>query len=165
MLAQWGVPARLLTLEITESTVMAEPDVAIQVLQDLRLLGVRLSVDDFGVGYSSLSNLNRMPVQELKIDRSFVRDLPESVDSAVITRSIIDLGRNLALDVVAEGVEDRRAWDLLAAMGCVYAQGYFIARPMPPELFLSWLERWDKGLRAPHSAAWVETAAVFPAAS
>ena len=165
MLAQWGVPARLLTLEITESTVMAEPDVAIRVLQDLRLLGVRLSVDDFGVGYSSLSNLNRMPVQELKIDRSFVLDLPESVDSAVITRSIIDLGRNLALDVVAEGVEDRRAWDLLAAMGCVYAQGYFIARPMPPELFLSWLERWDKRLRAPHSAAWVDTAAAFPAAS
>ena len=165
MLAQWGVPARLLTLEITESTVMAEPDVAIRVLQDLRLLGLRLSVDDFGVGYSSLSNLNRMPVQELKIDRSFVLDLPESVDSAVITRSIIDLGRNLALDVVAEGVEDRRAWDLLAAMGCVYAQGYFIARPMPPELFLSWLERWNKGLRAPHPAAWDDADVAFPTAS
>ena len=84
-----------------------------------------------------------MPVHELKIDRSFVLDLADSIDSAVITRSIIDLGRNLALDVIAEGVEDQQAWDLLHDLGCVHAQGYFIARPMAPEVFPAWLERWD----------------------
>ena len=149
LLASYDVPARLLTLEITESSVMADPDAAIEALQHLRELGVRLSVDDFGVGYSSLSNLSRMPVHELKIDRSFVLDLADSLDSAVITRSIIDLGRNLALDVIAEGVEDQQAWDMLSTLGCVHAQGYFIARPMAPDLFPGWLERWDAPRPAP----------------
>jgi diguanylate cyclase (GGDEF)-like protein len=147
LLEESGVPARLLTLEITESTVMAEPDEAMKVLRNLRALGVRLSIDDFGVGYSSLSNLSRMPVHELKIDRSFVHDLADSVDSTVITRSIIDLGRNLGLDVVAEGVEDQQAWDVLAAAGCQLAQGFFLARPMPPGQLSAWLDRWHGGLR------------------
>lgn len=147
LLEESGVPARLLTLEITESTVMAEPDEALMVLRNLRALGVRLSIDDFGVGYSSLSNLSRMPVHELKIDRSFVRDLADSVDSAVITRSIIDLGRNLGLDVVAEGVEDQQAWNVLATSGCQLAQGFFVARPMPPAQLLPWLDRWNGRLR------------------
>jgi len=137
-----GVPAHLLTLEITESTVMADPEVALRSLKNLRDLGVRLSIDDFGVGYSSLSNLSRMPVQELKIDRSFVTDLSDNLDNAVIVRSIIDLGRNLALDVVAEGVERLQEWEQLRQMGCHQAQGYFVARPMPPELLPGWLRKW-----------------------
>ena len=162
LLARWDVPAELLTLEITEGTVMADPDVAIGVLQSLRDLGIRLSVDDFGVGYSSLANLNRMPVQEVKIDRTFVQNLSESVDSAVITRSIVDLGRNLALDVVAEGVEDLQAWDLLAAMNCQYAQGYFLARPMPPERFAAWHAQWIPPWLATKPTGWAQTTAVVP---
>ncbi len=160
LLAEYDVAARMLTLEITESSVMADPDAAIEALQQLRAIGVRLSVDDFGVGYSSLSNLSRMPVHELKIDRSFVLDLADSIDSAVITRSIIDLGRNLALDVIAEGVEDQQAWDMLSALGCVHAQGYFIARPMPPEVFPAWLQRWDvpRPVPLPREPAEVQTA-------
>jgi diguanylate cyclase (GGDEF)-like protein len=152
LLVEAEVPARLLTLEITESTVMADPELAVRSLQSLRALGVRLSVDDFGVGHSSLSNLRRLPVQELKIDRSFVAALGNDVDSAVIVRSIVDLGRNLALDVVAEGVETKLAWDRLQAMGCQVAQGYFVARPMAPELLLGWLQRWNRQHPAAPSA-------------
>jgi EAL domain-containing protein (putative c-di-GMP-specific phosphodiesterase class I) len=144
LLVEADVPARLLTLEITESTVMADPELAVRSLHALRTLGVRLSVDDFGVGHSSLSNLRRLPVLELKIDRSFVAALGSDVDSAVIVRSIVDLGRNLALDVVAEGVETKLAWDRLQAMGCQVAQGYFVARPMAPDLLLAWLTRWNR---------------------
>ena len=144
LLMEAGVPSRLLTLEITESTVMADPEQAIRSLQALRDLGVRLSIDDFGVGYSSLSNLSRLPVHELKIDRSFVADQAEAANNAVIIRSIVDLGRNLALDVVAEGVETQTAWQWVEQLGCHYAQGYLVSRPMPPDDLLDWLARWRK---------------------
>jgi diguanylate cyclase (GGDEF)-like protein len=143
LLAEHDVPAHLLTLEITEGSVMADPAEAIQALQQLRELGVRLSVDDFGVGYSSLANLSRLPVHELKIDRGFVASDADLAVNAVIIRSIVELGRNLALDVVAEGVESRQTWDWLREVGCHHAQGYWINRPMAPGAFVPWLDRWE----------------------
>lgn len=132
------VPADDLILEITESTIMADPDRAMEVLTQLGGMGVRLAIDDFGTGYSSLAYLKRLPANEIKIDKSFVLRMSEDQDDATIVRSIVDLGHNLGLEVVAEGVEDCEAWNLLAALGCDMAQGYFISPPLPaPEL-----ERW-----------------------
>jgi diguanylate cyclase (GGDEF)-like protein len=138
-LRRHGLDPGHLTLEITESSVMADPRRTLGVLEQLRALGVALSVDDFGTGYSSLSYLKRLPVQEVKIDKSFVLALADNPEDESIVRSIVDLGANLGLSVVAEGVEDQRAWDLLAAMGCTYAQGYFLGRPMPTPDLLPWL--------------------------
>jgi EAL domain-containing protein (putative c-di-GMP-specific phosphodiesterase class I) len=96
-------------------------------------------VDDFGTGYSSLSYLKRLPVQEVKIDRSFVRDLVREPDSEVIVRAVTDLGRSLHLDVVAEGVEDLATWRRLGELGAITVQGYYLSRPMPPAAFPQWL--------------------------
>jgi len=147
LLAHHGVPARLLTLEITESTVMSDPDLAVVSLQRLRDLGVRIAIDDFGIGYSSLANLRRLPVQELKIDKSFLRDVGDDPDGLTIVRSIIDLGRNLGLDVVAEGVELQSTWARLADLGCQQAQGYLVARPMAPGQLPSWCRQWEERRR------------------
>jgi diguanylate cyclase len=125
------VPPGLLVLEITESAVMAEPDHALDVLGRLHTLGVGLAVDDFGTGYSSMAYLKELPIDELKIDRSFVSQMATSPSDAVIVRSTIDLGHNLGLRVVAEGVETQHAWDELAALGCDTAQGYLLGRPVP----------------------------------
>ena len=130
-LATWQVPADLLVLEITESAVMADPDHALEVLGRLHHLGVGLAVDDFGTGYSSMAYLKELPVDELKIDRSFVSQMATSPSDAVIVRSTIDLGHNLGLRVVAEGVENQHAWRQLSALGCDIAQGYYLGRPMP----------------------------------
>jgi EAL domain-containing protein (putative c-di-GMP-specific phosphodiesterase class I) len=100
---------------------------------------VRTSIDDFGTGYSSLSYLRELPVHALKIDRSFITDLIHEPESEAIVRSIIELARNLRLETVAEGVEDRRVCDLLARLGCHYAQGFALARPMPADDMLRWL--------------------------
>jgi diguanylate cyclase (GGDEF)-like protein len=137
------VPADRLTLEVTESSVMADPPRAVALLHQLRDLGVRLSVDDFGTGYSSLSYLKRLPVHEVKIDRSFVAGLPEQGEDIVIVRAIIDLGHHLGLEVVAEGVEDQATWDLLASMGCDLVQGWHLARPMPAAELQPWLHTRD----------------------
>jgi diguanylate cyclase (GGDEF)-like protein len=139
LLRRHGVPAGRLTLEVTEGSVMADPGRAIALLHELRELGVRLSVDDFGTGYSSLSYLKRLPVHEVKIDRSFVTTLGVENDDAAIVRAIIDLGRHLGLDVVAEGVEDQASWNLLRSMNCDLVQGWHLARPMPTEELASWL--------------------------
>jgi EAL domain-containing protein (putative c-di-GMP-specific phosphodiesterase class I) len=125
------VPPGLLVLEITESAVMAEPDRALEVLGRLHTLGVGLAVDDFGTGYSSMAYLKELPIDELKIDRSFVSQMATSPSDAVIVRSTIDLGHNLGLRVVAEGVETQHAWVELAALGCDTAQGYLLGRPVP----------------------------------
>jgi len=126
------VAAGDLSLEITESAMMADPPRAAQMLRRLQERGVALSVDDFGTGYSSLAYLTQLPVGEIKIDKSFVMGMAaESAEDAVIVRSTNDLGHNLGLKVVAEGVEDQRTFDQLAAIGCDTAQGYFMARPMP----------------------------------
>jgi diguanylate cyclase (GGDEF)-like protein len=139
LLRRHGVPAERLTLEVTEGSVMADPTRGVAVLHQLRDLGVRLSVDDFGTGYSSLSYLQRLPVQEVKIDRSFVTGLSTGNENVAIVRAIIDLGRHLGLEVVAEGVEDGATWDLLASMRCDLVQGWHLARPMPTGELPGWL--------------------------
>jgi EAL domain-containing protein (putative c-di-GMP-specific phosphodiesterase class I) len=139
MLHAHQVAPGALLLEITESAVMENPEEAISNLKELRDMGVRLSIDDFGTGFSSLTYLKRMPVHEVKIDRSFVMDMATNDEDAKIVRSIVDLGRNLGLAVVAEGVENQAAYDLLVATGCHMAQGYFISRPLPTTALTSWL--------------------------
>jgi diguanylate cyclase (GGDEF)-like protein len=140
-LERWRVPPQRLILEVTEGAVMTDPDRAIAVLRELKVLGVRLSIDDFGTGYSSLAYLKLLPVHEVKIDRSFITGLSSSSEDHAIVRSIITLGTNLGLDVVAEGVEDQDTYDLLAAMGCTKVQGWHIARPMPVDAATAWLGR------------------------
>ena len=110
-------------------------------LERLSAMGIRLSVDDFGTGYSSLAYLKRLPVSEIKVDRSFVMNMDEDEDDATIVRSTIDLGRNLGLDVVAEGVESEQVWDRLRALGCTAAQGYYLSRPVPPDELGAWLQQ------------------------
>ncbi len=139
LLARWEVPARLLELEITESTILADPVRAMQILSRLDEMGIRLAIDDFGTGYSSLAYLKRLPVDELKIDKSFILGMDESENDEVIVRSTIDLGRNLGLRVVAEGVESQAAWNRLQALGCDVAQGYYLSRPVPAEQLTEWL--------------------------
>ena len=139
-LTRWRVPARLLVVEITESTIMADPTHALEILGRLSAMGVQLSIDDFGTGYSSMAYLKNLPVHELKIDRSFVAQMTSDSRDAVIVRSTVDLGRNLGLRVVAEGVEDQATWQALAALGCDAIQGYHISRPVPPDHLINWLE-------------------------
>jgi diguanylate cyclase (GGDEF)-like protein len=141
VLARHGLPAALLELEITETAMLADPTRALEVVTALAELGVQLSIDDFGVGYTSLSHLKRLPVHELKIDRSFVANMNTDENDAVIVRSTVDLGRNLGLRVVAEGVETEAVSALLLEIGCELAQGYHFARPMPADAVTSWLRQ------------------------
>ena len=143
LLDRHRVSAAWLCLEITESAIMDDPARALQTLQKLHELGVRLSIDDFGTGYSSLAYLKRLPVDELKIDRSFVTNMERDLDDARIVQSTIGLAHNLGLTVVAEGVETDKAWALLARLGCDEGQGYGIGRPMPSAEFLGWVRRWE----------------------
>jgi diguanylate cyclase (GGDEF)-like protein/PAS domain S-box-containing protein len=132
----------LLKLEITESTVLSDPVRTKRVLDKLSAMGVAFAIDDFGTGYSSLSYLSQLPVNEIKIDRSFVINMAGcDTNHAAIVRSTIDLGRNLGLQVVAEGVETQQAWDELAKLGCTLAQGYYLSRPVPAEALTQWLEQ------------------------
>jgi predicted signal transduction protein with EAL and GGDEF domain len=139
LLRHWELDAELLELEITESTMLANPARTMTVLSQLHALGIRLSIDDFGTGYSSLAYLRRLPIDEIKIDRSFVMGMNDEADDVAIVRSTIDLGRNLGLEVVAEGVETQEIWDQLRDLGCSTAQGYFLSRPVPPEKLAEWL--------------------------
>jgi diguanylate cyclase (GGDEF)-like protein len=139
-LDHWDVPAHLLELEVTESAIMTDPLRARRLLTELAELGVRIAIDDFGTGYSSLAYLKDLPVNQLKIDQSFVQHMHEDMNDAIIVRSVVDLGHNLGLQTVAEGVEDHATWDQLAQLGCDDAQGYFLARPMPPDELIAWLE-------------------------
>jgi len=134
-----GVPASMLTLEITESSLLIDAPRARRTINDLHDVGVRLSIDDFGTGYSSLSYLRRLPVGELKIDRSFVANVLLDEQDEVIVRSTIDLGHNLGLEVVAEGVENSEVLERLRSFGCDVAQGFGISRPLAGDHFLSWL--------------------------
>jgi diguanylate cyclase len=135
------LPGALLTLELTESAIMTDPARALTVLRALDAMGVGLSIDDFGTGYSSMSYLKKLPVRELKIDRSFVMGLTSDANDVVLVQSAVDLGHNLGLHVVAEGVEDAATMGMLAAMGCDELQGYFISRPVPADRFGAWMER------------------------
>ena len=139
LLGKWGVSAALLELEITESTIMVDPKRAMEVLRGLHTMGIALSIDDFGTGYSSLAYLKELPVNELKIDRTFVANMASNKGDAFIVRSTIDLAHNLRLQVVAEGVEDEDTMNELAKLGCNIAQGFHICRPVPPQKFAEWL--------------------------
>ena len=134
--------------EITESTILADPIRAMHVLSRLSGMGVRLAIDDFGTGYSSLAYLKRLPVDELKIDKSFVQGMEDDENDAVIVRSTIDLGRNLGLRVVAEGVESAEAWRQLVALGCDVAQGYYLSRPVSASELAAWLRARREGGRS-----------------
>ncbi|MGH2857231.1 MAG: putative bifunctional diguanylate cyclase/phosphodiesterase, partial [Solirubrobacteraceae bacterium] len=139
LLAAYSLPPEALQLEITESMIMSDPERALATVTRLSALGVRLSVDDFGTGYSSLANLRKMPIDELKIDRSFVGPMLRDESDLIIVRSTINLGHDLGLNVIAEGVEDSATLDRLAKLGCDLAQGYHVSRPMPAEAFNAWL--------------------------
>jgi diguanylate cyclase (GGDEF)-like protein len=133
LLAKYEVEAELLELEITESMLMTDPTRAEATLTRLSRIGLTLSVDDFGTGYSSLANLKRLPVDVIKIDKSFVMEMAVDASDAAIVRSTIDLAHNLGLRVVAEGVESEDAWRHLEALGCDFAQGYYLSRPLPAD--------------------------------
>jgi len=140
MLDGFGLPAAALRLEITESMIMSDPDRALATVSRLSDLGVRLSVDDFGTGYSSLANLRRLPIDELKIDRSFVSPMLRDESDLIIVRSTINLGHDLGLRIIAEGVEDAPTLERLATLGCDLAQGYHLSRPMSAQAFRAWLD-------------------------
>ena len=145
LLAETGVRPGQLELEITETTILADPFRVRQVLNRLNEMGLRLAIDDFGTGYSSLAYLKNLPVHTIKIDRSFVMGMCEDASDATIVRSTIDLARNLGLGVVAEGIESQEVWDALRADGCSLAQGYFISRPASAEYLQPVLE--ERALR------------------
>ena len=135
VLTRTGLPARHLELEVTEGFIMGQAEASIGVLEKLSRLGVRLSIDDFGTGYSSLAYLKRLPIDKLKVDRSFVRDLPADEEAAAIAAAVIALGHSLGLTVLAEGVEAAAQRDFLLRLRCDQAQGWYYGRPLPPERF------------------------------
>ncbi len=128
-----GVPAAKLMIEITETALLTDPERAGTILSELASAGIRISIDDFGRGHTSIAYLSELPISELKIDRSFVTDMCENVAHAAIVRSVIELGHNLSMQVVAEGIEDDAVLQKLRELKCDLAQGYHIARPMPAE--------------------------------
>ena len=143
-LLKYGVDASRLILEITEEAIVHDIEHAAEVLGELKTMGCMTSMDDFGTGYSSLSHLQQLPVDELKIDRAFVTQLPDSPQNAAIVKSVIDLAHNLGLEVVAEGVETTAALRWLREHGCERAQGFYLSKPMAAELFVNWLRSWEK---------------------
>lgn len=150
LFSTWAIPPSLIQFELTESAMMEDPGGALDSMQRLKALGVDLFVDDFGTGYSSLSYLQRLPVSALKIDQSFVAGMLANAGSAAIVRSTIELGHNLGLAVVAEGVESEPLWNGLRELGCDTAQGYYVGRPVPVAEFTGWV---DHSVWHPHPAA------------
>ncbi|HCN88036.1 MAG TPA: GGDEF domain-containing protein, partial [Oxalobacteraceae bacterium] len=155
ILARHHVESSSFCLEITESAIMDDPQRAQQTLEGLHAMGVDLSIDDFGTGYSSLAYLKRLPVDELKIDKSFVMNMERDADDAKIVRSTIDLGHNMGLRVVAEGIESEAVWNILVRMGCDQGQGYFMSRPIPSDQLIAWKTQWlpPHGTQEPDAAA------------
>jgi diguanylate cyclase (GGDEF)-like protein len=148
LLHERGLAPETLLLEITESAIMRDPATALKTLRDLKSRGIALAIDDYGTGYSSLAHLKRLPVDELKIDKSFVTNLTEdAAEDGVIVRSTIELGHNMGLRVIAEGVESQEAYDILRRFGSDMAQGFFISRPLPAPDFVAWMKesRWGAG--------------------
>jgi EAL domain-containing protein (putative c-di-GMP-specific phosphodiesterase class I) len=145
LLAAAGLPAPALTLEITEGSLFAESEASARAVAELLELGVRLSIDDFGTGYSSLTHLKRLPVTEIKIDRTFVRDLVRVGHDETIVRSIVDLGHSLGCGIVAEGIEDGETLDRLRTIGCDLGQGFLISRPLDEDALDRWLAEEPAG--------------------
>ncbi len=139
LLDRYKVDPKHVILEITESSIMSDPLTARRVMRRLSNMGFQLSIDDFGTGYSSLAYLKQLPVDEIKIDRSFVTQMDQDENDAVIVRATIDLAHNLGLKVVAEGVESNDVWDLLEMLGCDTAQGYYIHKPLQPQALAEWI--------------------------
>jgi EAL domain-containing protein (putative c-di-GMP-specific phosphodiesterase class I)/CheY-like chemotaxis protein len=137
-----SLPSKHIMLEVTENEAMKDAKRTMDVLLRMRLREIGVAIDDFGTGHSSLRELQRMPFSEMKIDKSFVMDMTGNKDCQVIVNSIIDLGHNLGLKLVAEGVEDARAWRLLAERGCDLAQGFLISKPMMASEVPGWLKSW-----------------------
>jgi EAL domain-containing protein (putative c-di-GMP-specific phosphodiesterase class I) len=133
LLDRFGLPPGALQLEITESRIVADLGRARDVLRELREMGVTIAIDDFGTGFSSLSQLQQLPIDEIKIDRSFVIGMDADHDNAILVRSIVDLGRSLHLRVTAEGVETHDVYCALRELGCDFAQGFHLSRPLPPD--------------------------------
>jgi diguanylate cyclase (GGDEF)-like protein/PAS domain S-box-containing protein len=146
LLSKWEIDPRFLKIEITESSIMADPANALAIMSMLQSMGVRLSVDDFGTGYSSLTHLRQLPIDEIKIDKSFVSGMQSSEADASIVRTVIDLAHNLGKQVCAEGVEDAETWQQLRNMGCDLAQGYWISRPLNATDLRQWLNDTSWGL-------------------
>jgi EAL domain-containing protein (putative c-di-GMP-specific phosphodiesterase class I) len=148
LLDDQGLDPSKLVLEITESAVMKDAAHALKTLREVKTRGITLAIDDFGTGYSSLAHLKRLPVDELKIDKSFVVHLSEeTIDDCVIVRSTIDLGHNMGLKVVAEGLESSEGYVILKRFGCDMAQGFLISRPLPGPQFLTWMAESEWGAR------------------
>jgi len=147
---QHNVPHEALILEVTETEAMRDVTRTMDVLLRMRLRNIGVSIDDFGTGHSSLRELQRMPFSEMKIDKSFVTDMARNKDCAVIVNSIIALGHNLGLKVIAEGIEDQRTWEMLDEKGCDFAQGFYMGRPMAASEFGTWLEVWRKSYPTPN---------------
>jgi diguanylate cyclase (GGDEF)-like protein len=138
LLTAFNFPEELLIMEITETSIMVDPERSLAILDRIHQKGVQLSIDDFGTGYSSLAYLKKLPVSELKIDKSFVTDMLTSESDATIVNATIQLGHNLGLQVVAEGVENQQTYNTLRSMGCDLQQGFFISRPVPAEAITTW---------------------------
>lgn len=146
LFSTWGLAPERIQFELTESALMEDPAGAQETLRWLKALGVVLFIDDFGTGYSSLSYLQKLPVDSIKIDQSFVVDMLNNKDSAIIVGSTIDLGHHLNLEVVAEGVETQAMWERLTELGCDTAQGYFVSEPFPVDQFAKWEAQWRSHL-------------------
>jgi diguanylate cyclase (GGDEF)-like protein len=147
-LQRHSVPAAELTVEITESAMVTDPDRATSVLAALRALGVRISIDDFGTGYSSMSYLHTMPLDELKIDRQFTAQIFNTDNGAAIVAAIVQLAHASALEVVVEGIEDERTMLAIAGMGCEIAQGYHVCKPLPAADVPAWVRQWQPTARS-----------------
>jgi EAL domain-containing protein (putative c-di-GMP-specific phosphodiesterase class I) len=144
VLADTSLDPGRLELEITESTLMQSDDATIEMMDEMRLLGVQLTVDDFGTGYSSMAYLKKYPLSGIKIDQSFVRDIPGSRDDVAITRAIVAMAKTLDLSIVAEGVENERQYTFLSSLGAIIGQGYYFSRPAPFSALPQVMHRWRR---------------------
>jgi EAL domain-containing protein (putative c-di-GMP-specific phosphodiesterase class I) len=144
VMATSGCREGCLGLEVTESVLMARPEVSRGHIERLRAVGVHVAIDDFGTGFSSLKYLQLLPVDSIKIDRQFIETSVEDRSSQIIVRSVVALCHELGFEVVGEGVADGEVWDLLAALSCDAAQGFFVSRPMPPEAVAPWIDGWQR---------------------
>ena len=148
---------RYLELELTESTVMHDAEQSIEILRELSILGVRISVDDFGTGYSSLAYLRRLPLDKLKIDRTFIREIATSRDDAAIVRAIVSLAHNLRIKVIAEGVETPDQLAYLREAGCDQYQGYHYSAPIPNDVFVAMMRDHQSAAFAPSATGLDDT--------
>jgi EAL domain-containing protein (putative c-di-GMP-specific phosphodiesterase class I) len=154
LLRSAGVAPSQLVIEVTESGIMRDPSRALKSLTLLRDLGVTIAIDDFGTGYSSLAHLRHLPIDEIKIDQSFILDLLANEHDVFITEAVIDLGHKLGLKVVAEGVQDEALWHKLSGMGCDHAQGFYLSQPMPASQVHPWLLLPSRPGIAPQDVPW-----------